>query len=301
MPGFSPRHAVLYAVVLIAAMLAVAHAAIFVRLADADPLVTAAYRMLIAALALLPFALMLARDQIRALTIREWGLIAVASVFLALHFAAWIEGVARTSIANAVVLVTLTPVWLALWSALTLRKSPGWRIWLAVGLAVGGGAVMAWGSVQIGVATLIGDGLALAGGILFAAFFLVTDKARRSVGLVAFITLVYAGAAVLLWIPVLALDLPVAGFSRETYFALVAIGLISQVVGHSGFNWAVRTISPMFLALLFLAEPILSTALGWIYFREGFGLETVLGGGLILGAIYLGMGSARVNQSTQTR
>ena len=196
MLGFSPRHGVLYAVVLIAAMLAVAHAAIFVRLADADPLVIAAYRMLIAALALLPFALMLARDQIRALTIREWGLIAVASVFLALHFATWIEGVARTSIANAVVLVTLTPVWLALWSVLALRKSPGWRIWLAVGLAVGGGAVMAWGSVQIGVATLIGDGLALAGGILFAAFFLVTDKARRSVGLVAFITLVYAGAAV---------------------------------------------------------------------------------------------------------
>jgi drug/metabolite transporter (DMT)-like permease len=301
MLGFSPRHGVLYAVVLIAAMLAVAHAAIFVRLADADPLVIAAYRMLIAALALLPFALMLARDQIRALTIREWGLIAVASVVLALHFATWIEGVARTSIANAVVLVTLTPVWLALWSVLALRKSPGWRIWLAVGLAVGGGAVMAWGSVQIGMATLIGDGLALAGGILFAAFFLVTDKARRSVGLVAFITLVYAGAAVLLWIPVLALDLPVAGFSRETYFALVAIGLISQVVGHSGFNWAVRTISPMFLALLFLAEPILSTALGWIYFREGFGLATVLGGVLILGAIYLGMGSARVNQSTQTR
>jgi drug/metabolite transporter (DMT)-like permease len=110
MLGFSPRHGVLYAVVLIAAMLAVAHAAIFVRLADVDPLVIAAYRMLIAALALLPFALMLARDQIRALTIREWRLIAVASVFLALHFAAWIEGVARTSIANAVVLVTLTPV-----------------------------------------------------------------------------------------------------------------------------------------------------------------------------------------------
>ena len=301
MLGFSPRHGVLYAVVLIAAMLAVAHAAIFVRLADVDPLVIAAYRMLIAALALLPFALMLARDQIRALTIREWRLIAVASVFLALHFAAWIEGVARTSIANAVVLVTLTPVWLALWSVLALRKSPGWRIWLAVALAIGGGAVMAWGSVQIGMATLIGDGLALAGGILFAAFFLVTDKARRSVGLVAFITLVYAGAAVLLWIPVLALDLPVAGFSRETYFALVAIGLISQVVGHSGFNWAVRTISPMFLALLFLAEPILSTALGWIYFREGFGLATVLGGVLILGAIYLGMGGTRVNQSTQTR
>ena len=183
MPGFSPRHAVLYAVVLIAAMLAVAHAAIFVRLADADPLVTAAYRMLIAALALLPFALMLARDQIRALTIREWGLIAVASVFLALHFAAWIEGVARTSIANAVVLVTLTPVWLALWAALVRTA------------AAAGTAALGWPSAWP-LAVQCGDGLGQRPGrrgdpdavtaspwraaSSSSAFFLVADKARAA-------------------------------------------------------------------------------------------------------------------------
>jgi len=45
----------------------------------------------------------------------------------------------------------------------------------------------------------------------------------------------------------------------------------------------------MVLALVFLAEPILSAALGWVYFREGFGVETIVGGVLILGAIYLGV------------
>lgn len=279
----------LYSAVLLIALVSVAHAAIFVRMADADPLVIAAYRLLIAGAVLLPFALVSAWSEMRQLTRREWCLIGLAAAFLALHFATWNAGVKRTSIANSVVLVTLTPVWLALWSVMVLRRSPGLRIWGAILLAVGGSAVMAWGSLRIGVETLLGDGLALAGGVFFAAFFLVAEKLRRSVGLLAFITLIYLGAALMLWVPVVGLGLPVAGFSLETYFALVALGLISQVVGHSAFNWAVRAISPMILALVLLAEPVLSAALGWLYFREGFGLETVIGGVLILAAIYLGL------------
>jgi len=41
--------------------------------------------------------------------------------------------------------------------------------------------------------------------------------------------------------------------------------------------------------LLFLTEPLLSTALGWFYFGEGFARETAIGGALILAAVYLGV------------
>ncbi len=289
MDATETRSGTVYSVVLIAAMLSVAHAAIFVRMADADPMVIAAYRMLIAAAVVLPFALYGARAELRRMTPRDWKLIALGSLFLALHFATWIEGVARTSIANSVVLVTLTPVWLALWSVVALRRAPGRGTWSAMVLAIAGSAVMAWGSVQIGLGTLVGDALALAGGLFFAGFFLVAEDVRRRLGILAFVALVYSGAAVLLWIPVAGQGLAIAGFSGETWFALAAIGLISQVVGHSGFNWAVRAISPMVLALLLLTEPILSAGLGWLYFREGFGIETVIGGVLILGAIWLGL------------
>lgn len=291
----------IYSTVILVSLVSVAHAAIFVRMAEADALVIAAYRMLIAALVLLPFALITAWDDLRRLTRREWWLIAAGSVFLALHFATWIEAVTLTSIANSVVLVTLTPVWLALWSLVALRRSPGRQLWVAILLAVGGGAIMAWGSMKLGFETLLGDALALAGGFFFAAFFLVAENIRRSVGVMAFVVLVYAGAAILLWVPVLGLGLPVVGFTGETYFALAAIAIISQVIGHSGFNWAVRAISPMVLALVFLGEPILSAALGWVYFREGFGIETIAGGVLILGAIYLGIRGEGIGNTSQTR
>ena len=64
--------------------------------------------------------------------------------------------------------------------------------------------------------TLLGDGLALVGGLFFAAFFIVAEDVRRSVGLLTFVALVYAGAAILLWVPVSGMGLAVAGFSAET-------------------------------------------------------------------------------------
>lgn len=289
-----------YAVVLVAALVAVAHAAIFVRLADADPLVTAAYRMLIASLVLLPLAAVTARQEIRKLDKREWNLIGGAAVFLALHFATWIASLDFTSIANSVVLVTLTPVWLVVWAAVALRQPPGRRIWLVVGLALAGSAVMGSGSARVGMESLFGDGLALVGGILFVGFLLLAEAARRTIGIVVFVTLVYSGAAILLWAAVFALSLPLVGLSLETYLAFIGLGLVSQIIGHTGFNWAVRGISPMVLALLFLTEPLLGTALGWFYFGEGFARETAIGGVLILAAIYFGVraSGARVMEQT---
>lgn len=289
-----------YTVVLVAALLAVAHAAIFVRLADADPLVTSAYRLLIASMVLIPVAGFTARAEIGRLNGREWKLIGCAAIFLALHFATWIASLDFTSIANSVVLVTLTPVWLAVWSVVALRSPLGSRTWAAIGLAIGGSAIMGAGSARLGLETLMGDGLALAGGILFVGFLLLAEAARQTVGLIVFVTLVYSGAAIMLWAVVFALGLPLVGLSLETYLAFIGLGLVSQIIGHTGFNWTVRAIPPMVLALLFLAEPILSTALGWLYFGEGVARETFMGGALILAAIYLGVRASGTRITEQT-
>ena len=96
-------------------------------------------------------------------------------------------------------LVTLTPVWLAVWAVVALRQPPGRRTWLAVALALAGSLVLGWGSARVGLATLVGDGLALVGGILFVGFLLLAESARRTIGIVAFVTLVYSGAAILLF------------------------------------------------------------------------------------------------------
>ena len=277
-----------YIGVLTAALVSVGHAAIFVRIADADPIVVAAFRLGIATLALAPVTLIFAYTDLRALTGRQLRLIAGAAVFLALHFATWIASLDFTSIANSVVLVTLNPVWLALYGLLILRVRPGRLTWFSIALAVAGSVIIAAGSAAGGSASLVGDLLALAGGVFIAGFLLLAQTARQSVGLLPFVTLVYGGAAFLLWSVVIVLGLPVAGLSATTYGALIGVALVSQVIGHTGFNWAVRAIPPTLLAVTLLGEPVLATAFGWVYFGEGFGWPTALGGVLILTGIWLG-------------
>ena len=274
--------------VLAVALVAMGHGAIFVRLADADPIVVAAFRLGIATVVLAPFTLVFALSDLRALTTREIRLIAGAATFLALHFATWITSLDFTSIANSVVLVTLNPVWLALYGLLILRTPPGQLTWLSIAFAVAGSVIIALGSAGGGNTSLLGDFLALIGGICFAGFLLFAQKARQSVALLPFVTLIYGGAAVWLWLAVIVLTLPVTGLTANTYGALIAIALVSQVIGHTGYNFAARAVPTTLLAVTLLGEPVFATLFGWLYFGEGFGWPTALGGVLILAGIWLG-------------
>ena len=84
-PAFNPY------VVLVIGIIGVSTGSIFARLADAPALVTAAYRMGIAALILIPLAAWKAGEELRGLSFRDIKLAGQSGFFLALHFAAWIS------------------------------------------------------------------------------------------------------------------------------------------------------------------------------------------------------------------
>ena len=107
---------------LVLGVVAVAFSAILIRLTDAPPMTVALYRNAIAAAILLPVALARHRDEIRSLTRRQWGLAALAGVFLAAHFATWIPSLDFTTVAASTVLVTTQPLWVAAISLLRLRE-----------------------------------------------------------------------------------------------------------------------------------------------------------------------------------
>ena len=115
-PPFNPYLA------LIGGVFAVSTGAIFARLADANPLVIAAYRVGLAALILAPFAWWKARDELRGLSARELTLALISGFFLALHFATWISSLNYTSVANSVVLVNTNPLWVGLLTPLIAKE-----------------------------------------------------------------------------------------------------------------------------------------------------------------------------------
>ncbi len=280
-------------VVLLAGLVGVSHGAIFARAADAHPIVIAAYRIGIAALAIAPFALHAALRHRETLTRRAVAQGIGAGIFLALHFATWIASLSLTSIANSVVLVTLNPIWIAIVATLMTRRRPASILLASIALSVGGGLVIGWGSAGTGEGRLTGDMLAIVGGMCMSGYLLLGREALRDMPLMPYIGLCYGVAALLLWTAVLGLGLPAAGFPATTWQAFLGMAVLSQILGHSSYNWALRVFQPGFVAVFLLGEPVLASAFGWIYFGEALAASTLAGGVLVLVGIGLGIAGER--------
>lgn len=266
---------------------AISTGAIFARMAEAPPLVIAAYRVGLATLFLLPFTARRAVREIASLD-RSDILRGVASgVFLALHFATWISSLFYTSVASSVVIVNAIPLWTGLLSPLMTGDpfSPSLKKGLL--LALPGAVIISWGDFALGWSALWGNFLALQGSFFAALYILLGRKVRPRISLGSYVTLNYGTAAVVLWIVVLAFGLPVAGYSTGTWSAFFLMALVPQLLGHSSYNWALRWLTGGTVALCLLGEPVGSSLLAALFLGEPITLVKVLGGGLILAGIYL--------------
>jgi drug/metabolite transporter (DMT)-like permease len=279
---------------LVSGVLAVSTGAIFARLAEAPPLVIAAYRVGLASLVMAPFVWWRSRGELLRLSARDFGLAALAGLFLALHFGTWISSLQYTSVANSVILVNTNPLWVGLLTPFISKDRVSRLTKIGIVLSVIGGAIIGAGDFAPGVGTLFGDFLALAGSVCAACYLLLGRTLRRKLTLLAYVMICYGSAAVILWATVLALRLPVTGFSGRTYAAFVGMALISQIIGHSSYNWALRWFSTGLIAVSLLGEPIGATILAYLLFDEGLSWGKAAGGLLILCAIYLaGRGEER--------
>ena len=274
-------------VILIGGIIGVSTGAVFARLADAPALVTAAYRVGLAALILIPLAGWKAREELRRLSWRDIKLAVLSGLFLAMHFATWISSLDYTAIANSVVLVNTIPLWVGLLTPFITGDRIQKSTVISIVLSVIGGGVIGFGDFATGGQALWGDFLAIVGAFSAAIYLLLGRNLRRKLSLLSYVAVCYGSAAVILWLVVLLLKLPITGYSSQTVAAFWAMALISQILGHSSYNWALKWFSTGFIAVALLGEPIGSTILAYIIFDEGLTWLKLAGGLFILSAIYI--------------
>jgi drug/metabolite transporter (DMT)-like permease len=285
-----------------AGIVAISSAAILIRLALAEgvpSLSIAAWRLVFASLVLLPYAILTRREELRSLSRREWLLLLAAGGFLGLHFATWIGSLGLTSVASSVVLVSTGPVFVAIGSWLLLRERLPGMTAVGIGLAAVGSLIIGWGDLGLGHSKLIGDLLAVAGGLMAAGYLIIGRRVRMRRSLTAYIAPVYGAAMVTLLFIVLVAGKPMVGFRPRAYGWLLALGLIPQLVGHSTLNWALRYLSATFVAAITLAEPVGSSILAYIILRERIAALTLGGGVLILVGLYIASRSEQAASGRQ--
>lgn len=289
---------------LFSGILVASTASILIRLAqrEVSSLVIAAYRLVIATLILLPLMLRSHRAEFLGLQRRQVGLILLSGIFLAFHFASWFSSLQYTSVASSAVLVSTSPLWVAILSPIFIKESPtrtaavGMLVALAGGVLVGlsescaiqgGGMVCPPLAQFIQGKALLGNLLAVGGAITAATYLLVGRWLRSTLSLLVYITTVYGVAAVFLSLFALASGSPLIGFSWMAYLAFFALAIGPQLIGHTSINYGVRHLSAAFVSVALLAEPIGSTLLALLILDETPSLVEILGGLIILVGIAL--------------
>lgn len=265
----------------------VGSAALLVRLAgEAPPLAIGAYRMLIGSVVVVLGALLFARHDLRAYRRSDLPALLGCGVFLALHFAAWIASLRYTSVASSVVLVTTSPLWIALAAPFTTGDPTPKQALVGVLVAMTGAAVIAFGDAGVDLGALGGNALALVGALAIAGHRLTGRRLRTRLSLMAFISVVYPIAALCLLIAALVTGEAMTGYGPATWSALAALGLVPQVVGHSAFNWALAYLSPVTVSTALTAEPIAASLLAWLVLGEPPTPTQAAGGLVVLAGVY---------------
>jgi drug/metabolite transporter (DMT)-like permease len=290
--------------VLATGVLAVSSASILIRYAQAQgmgELAIAAYRLLFAALLLMPFAVTAGVTALRRFSRAELVRIAAAGSCLAIHFAAWISSLAYTSVASSVALVTSHPLWVALVAYLVFRDRPGRLTLLGIGLTLVGAAIIMWSdqSGGIGSAPLVGNLLAIIGAVSIAVYILLARSMRLAIGTLGYVWVVYAIAAVLLVLGAAGAGRLFTGLSVVGLSFVLAMAVGPQLIGHTAINYAARHLQPTMVSVAILGEPVLSAAFAWVLFGESVAPLQLAGFALTLGGILLCALDNRFNEAAE--
>ncbi len=273
--------------ILFVGVLSVSFAAIFIRLAEAPPLVIATYRLTLASLVLIPFLLVRPKETLNKLSRGDWLLVLLSSLFLALHFALWITSLSYTTIASSVILVTANPLFVALISYFLWRERLTRIMILGIVVAFIGAIFITHSGFRISPGALLGDGLALLGALAMGSYLVIGRQLRRRIELRHYLAIICTGAALILLIATLLAGHSLFGYSSTTYIMLILLAVVPQLIGHSSLNLALRLVPATFVAVAILGEPVGATTLGYFILEETPTVIEITGGLLILGGIFI--------------
>lgn len=259
---------------------------IFVRLADVGPFASAFWRCFLA----LPFLALWAMTEPpgRRTFFSTDRAVVLSGLFFAGDLFFWHLAILATTVANATFLGTTAPVWVAFGAWLVFRERIARRIVLGLVLCLIGGAALIGQSYSFAPERLTGDAYALATSVFFGFYMLAVSNARTRTAIGAG-SLAFMSAAitcVCMFVVAFLFEPNLLPRSATGWITLLALALVSQVVGQGLLAVALGQLPATFSALVIFLEAIGAAALGWLILNEALGPLQFLGGVLILAGIW---------------
>lgn len=250
--------------------------------ADLPPAEIGALRMLTGALLVGGAALASGQSLVIAPAVRRR--FTLYGFITCLHFLLYISSFSFTSIAHALLLVDMSPLFSAILSRWLLKESPSPATYPGMALALAGVLVLTGFAPEMTTRTLIGDGLALLAGLCYALYSLGGRRERQTVPVLTYAFWVYLLAGLFL-VPFALLLGGVRVPVGRSLVAVLLLGLLPTAFGHTLFNNALRYGQATYVNLISTQEITGGILLGWLVVHEAPPPGTYLGGALGLAGI----------------
>ena len=248
---------------------AMASASLIIRLTSAPPLIIASYRLLIASLILF----IINKNHIRIP--KNIPILLLAGISLGIHFYTWISALFLTSVANAVVLVNTSPIFISLLTYIYEKRKPTKKFFFSLFLILIGIILITNNKLSLRFGK--GELFAILGAVTFAFYLYIGRYLSSDLNVSSYITLVYFIGGITLLISALLLRIPLIGYPINIYVNFLLLALIPQLIGHTSANYAIRILSPNLTSIILIGETVIATIFAFIFLKEKISLLQTLG------------------------
>ncbi|GAB1535515.1 hypothetical protein ADMFC3_11460 [Geovibrio sp. ADMFC3] len=185
--------------------------------------------------------------------------------------------VKHTLVANAVLIMSVSPVFAAIYSRILLKEKASPRILISMAAAMGGIFVITADS--LGTGGMFGNVMA----IVCASFSALNYVIWRKYPHISRTMVIALGGFSIAGISFYAAE--PSELNMRTWLVMAAMGLLSAPVGRVFMSTAARYITAMEISLFSLSRTFLAPLMIWLIYAEMPGLSTFTGGVIILAAL----------------
>ena len=269
--------------ILVLALLSVSSTSLVIRATPSVPAITMAFwRMMIASTILWVYSIFINPKPLKR---ESLVLVALAGVFLGLHFACFFWGVRNTSIANATLLGNTGPFFTVVLT-LIFYKVISKKVFFYLIVTMLGVFLIQRSDFYHNPTTSLGNIVSLLSGFCIAIVYMIAKKIRKENDNISYGRTLFLFAALTVGVICFATNESILSFELKDLKWFLFLGIVPSILGHNSLNYALKYLSPTAIASVPLGEPVIASLFGWFLFGEVITKNSLVGAPFVLVGIY---------------
>ena len=253
---------------------------ILVKLQLTGGLISAFYRMAIAAALLLPYVLITGKFKLPKTSVLLLAII--CGLLFASDVAVWNISIQKSSATQATLLTNLSPVWVGVGSFLFLKNKPATNFWIGTVIALFGMVTLVGFEFFLNLDFNVAFLLAILSGVLYAIYILVSKSILSEMDVLSFMSITLITSTIFLAVICLIFDEPFSGFSDAGWMVLFIQGIVCQLTAWLLISYATQNMRATRVSLSLLGQAVLATILAWLFLDEKITFQMIVGGLILL-------------------